>query len=108
MGVREETLELLWEGHTPAQIAQLKGVSMKTNLAYLDQMVGEGRLRRSDILLSVPAAQRKKPETASDRDVVQKYGQAAQLLGDIYEDVVGREGVPSTARVPLRAPEGGF
>lgn len=54
MGVRDETLALLRSGVEPAEIASRMGVSLKTTLAYLDQMVGEGRLRRSDILLSIP------------------------------------------------------
>lgn len=87
MGVREDTLALLQQGHTPGEIAEQMGVGIKTTLGYLDQMIGESRIRRSDILLSIPAKLREHPRNEDDRIVVTKYGNAAQLLGDIYEDV---------------------
>lgn len=87
MGVRDETRKLLLEGCSPGEIAKRMGVSLKTTLGYLDQMVGEGRLRRSDILLSIPASRRHKPSNIDDRLVVERYGSPAKLLGDIYEDV---------------------
>lgn len=87
MGVREETLELLLQGNSPGKIARKKGVNIKTTLGYLNQMVGEGRVRRSDILLSIPAHQRQNPSAPYDKQVVLAYGDASLLLGDIYEDV---------------------
>lgn len=87
MGVREDTLDLLQQGNTPGQIAKRMGVSIKTTLAYLDQMVGEGRVRRSDILLTIPAHHRRRPVNTDDNMVVEKYGQVFHLLGEIYEDV---------------------
>jgi uncharacterized phosphosugar-binding protein len=53
MGVREDTLSLLWQGLSPKEIAHAKGVSINTTLGYLDQLVGRGDLRRSDIFFSV-------------------------------------------------------
>jgi hypothetical protein len=87
MGVREESLELLRSGHTPGDIARMKGVSLKTTLAYLDQMVGEGRLRRSDIFFSIPKARRANPRHAADGDVVRQYGDARLAFGDMYDDI---------------------
>ena len=87
MGVRDETLGLLRRGHSPGEIAKRMGVSLQTTLGYLDQMVGEGRVRRSDILLSIPARRRRNPQTEADRAVVRRYGHASSAFGDIYEDV---------------------
>jgi hypothetical protein len=59
MGVREEALGMLKEGLSPAQVAKRRGVSLKSILGYLNQMVGAGLLRRLDILLSVPSEVRR-------------------------------------------------
>lgn len=87
MGKREETVELIWQGKTPGEIARTMGVNIKTTLAYLDQMVGQGCIRRSDILLTIPAERRRKPIDPNDQMVVLKYGEVSKLLGDVYEDV---------------------
>jgi hypothetical protein len=86
MGVRDETLALLQEGFDPIVIASKRGVSLNTTLAYLDQMVGEGRLRRSDILLSLPVERRLDPHGA-DIFLVGRYGDDESLLGDLYLDL---------------------
>jgi hypothetical protein len=54
VGVREETCQALREGCTPGQISRQRDVSLHTTLQYLNQVVGEGRLQRSDILFSIP------------------------------------------------------
>jgi len=97
MGVREETLEALRRGLTPGQISKQKGVSLSTTLAYLNQMVGEGKLRRSDIFFSIPHEVRQviaesgsvcPPEVSeADFKVVQAYGDGAHALGDMYDDL---------------------
>lgn len=87
MGVRDDTLRVLREGHSPGEIAKKMDVTLDTTLGYLDQWVGKGRLRRSDILLSVPASRRKNPSDPYDKIVVQLYGKADHWLGDVYEDV---------------------
>lgn len=87
MGKREETLALLKQGYSSSEIARKMGVNYKTTLSYLAQMVGEGRLRRSDILFSVPSTRRHDPTDPADKAVVTCYGDAAHALGDIYEDL---------------------
>ena len=87
MGKREETLSLLKNGDSPGKIAEKMGVTWKTSLNYLFQMVGEGRCRRSDIYLSLPIHQRRDPRQPVDKEVVRTCGGPKQLLGDIYEDV---------------------
>jgi len=113
VGVRDEVLRMLKEDHlSPGEIAVRRNVTVSTILGYLDQMVGAGRLRRSDILFTVPsekrslicrafrvgqsahqcwAALRKLPGGADvcedDVTVVLRYGSAGHSLGDIYEDV---------------------
>ncbi len=87
MGKREETLALLKQGFPPSEIARKMGVNYKTTLSYLAQLVGEGHLRRSDILFSVPSGRRHNPTDPADKAVVACYGNAAYALGDMYEDL---------------------
>ena len=110
MGVREDTLSMLREGLSPKEITRARGVNINTTLQYLDQLVGQGQLRRSDILFTVPKDIRqviitfaflsKDPQTVARRiqqggfnvdleDVhtVLKYGDASHALGDMYEDI---------------------
>jgi hypothetical protein len=98
VGVREDTLQALRDGFTPGQFSRQRGVSLTTTLKYLNEMVGEGRLRRSDILFSIPSSVRKAIEDApddsvpegvdpADYDVVKLYGNAGHALGDMYDDL---------------------
>ena len=112
MGVRDEVLVAIHQHTTPGDIARQRGVTVDTILDYLDQLVGSGRLRRSDILFSVPADLRHaiERELASHQDtanaiivrrvlksgfvaeaehvmVVRKYGNAKHSLGEVYEDI---------------------
>ena len=110
MGVREETVEMLKQGMSPSQIATSRGVTLTTILAYLNEMVGRGIIRRSDIFFAIPAdhrnailselstgktsatwkiAERLKRKgidvTKDDVTIIQEYGDSGQALGDIYE-----------------------
>lgn len=112
MGVREETLKMLREGLSPKEVSRARGVNINTTLQYLDQLVGQGQLRRSDILFTVPKEIRqvvtefslyiksKDPQAVArsiqldglnikieDVRTVLKYGDASHALGDMYEDV---------------------
>jgi hypothetical protein len=112
MGVREEVVAALKSGRSPGEIAGERGVTLSTVLGYLDQMVGRGRIRRSDILFSVPVDKRtaiaeKLKDGHShnaaavvarlarsghsvdedDVEVMLRYGDARHALGDIYEDI---------------------
>ena len=110
MGVREETLAMLREGLSPKDITRRRGVNINTTLGYLDQLVGRGDLRRSDILFSIQkdirqaviaiAGSSKDPQVVSRRlkrgefdidpedvQTVLKYGDARHALGDMYEDI---------------------
>jgi len=115
MAVREEALDLLHDGLSPKEIAEHQRVTLATILGYLDQLVGRGDLRRSDILFSVKKdirqavfkvagnrrsttswaikrVQTKLEEQGFDVDrediqVVLKYGDARHALGDMYEDI---------------------
>ena len=106
----EETLDMLRSGLSPKEITQKRGVSINTTLTYLDQLVGQGDLRRSDILFSVHkdirqaviaiAGPRKDPQVViaslqrtgididlEDVQTVLKYSDARYALGDMYEDI---------------------
>jgi hypothetical protein len=112
MGAREDSVKLLRSGLTPGQISRHRRVSLKTTLGYLDEMVGRGMIRRSDIFFSVtPEVRRQvatvlKPRLATtkqavrarlerrgfsidedDLEVVLRYGNARHALGDMYEDL---------------------
>lgn len=110
MGVREDTLSMLREGLSPKEITRARGVNIKTTLQYLDQLVGQGQLRRSDILFTIPKEirqvvtalglpgedhravndrLRRTEFTVDPEDVqtVQKYRDARHALGDMYEDI---------------------
>jgi hypothetical protein len=110
MGVREETLKMLREGLSPKEISRARGVNINTTLGYLDQLVGRGDLRRSDIFFSVPKdirnaipvslgvgrtiqevsnLFRKLNINADSEDVIVviKYGDSRYALGDMYEDI---------------------
>ena len=54
MGKREEAARLLRSGMSPGAIRQIQGVTLSTILSYLDELVGRGDVRRSDIFFSVP------------------------------------------------------
>ena len=115
MGVRDEVLRMLKDDClSPGEIAAQRGVTLATILGYLNQMVGEGRLRRSDILFSVSSEKRSliaraladgkshqpwavvrrlgrlasgSSVTEADMTVVSRYGSAGHSLGDMYEDI---------------------
>jgi len=112
MGVREDTLKMLREGLSPKEITRARGVNINTTLGYLDQLVGRGDLRRSDIFFSVPkdirnaipaslikghimtiqevSSNLKKRHINADPEdivVVIKYGDSRHALGDMYEDI---------------------
>lgn len=117
-GVRDDTLQALYDGQTPGQISRQRGVSLATTLQYLNQMVGEGRLRRSDILFSSPREVRQAIADVKDRTtdtvdpadyrVVQLYGNAAHALGDMYDDLCEVEKVlHNFVRVYLQVNLGG-
>ena len=112
MGVREETVALLQTGLTPAEIARHRGVTIQTIFGYLNEMVGRGQIRRSDILFSIPSETRTAIAAALKEDrsknpsavvgrlarrgvtveedavvTVAQYGDARYALGDMYEDL---------------------
>jgi hypothetical protein len=116
MGKRDDALALLQQGFTPPQIAARQGVTLSTILGYLDQLVGRGSLRRSDIYFTMPAQVREAltwfrkvwkeeaPDAESwevvqaarqlgfelpqqDLEVVWHYGDPHNFLGDMYEDL---------------------
>lgn len=42
MGVREETLEMVTDGLSPAEISRRRGVTLNTTLGYVDQLIAQG------------------------------------------------------------------
>jgi hypothetical protein len=83
-------------GASPGIISRFRKVSLATTLSYVDQMIGQGRLRRSDVVFSIPKEVREKcagaevrPRDVSrdDYETLKRYGDAAHATGDMYEDL---------------------
>ena len=112
----DEVEDLIKKGHNLTQISDMRNVSEDITFRTLTELVGSGRLRRSDIYYSVPAETRHNIEEAiqkfGDRDaryiflylrrkrinvkaievrIVMKYKNARMALGDIYQDVYSIE-----------------
>jgi helix-turn-helix protein len=112
MGVRDEVVKMLKQGLSPVEIARQRNVTLSTIIGYLDQMIGRGLIRRSDVLFSIPLEIRRPiqerlsdsmSQSSSaiigrlqrrgfiiDEDylwLVQHYGSARYALGEIYEDI---------------------
>ncbi len=110
MGAREETLVLIRDGLSPAEIARRRAVTIQTILGYLNEMVGRGKIKRSEILFSIPSETRativealqqgsshnpravvqrlsRRGVTVEEGDVVtvMQYGDARYARGDMYE-----------------------
>jgi Helix-turn-helix domain len=114
MRAREEVLELFREGLDPMQVSQARGTTVQTTIGYLEQLVGRGLVRRSDVLFSVPRTRREPVMRLLDGDerhagrlrplmealerdghrvsweelrVVVAFYDAASSYGDMYEDL---------------------
>lgn len=111
MGKRHDTLQLFLEGLSPTEIAGEMGVLLNTTLPYLNEWVGKGRIRRSDIYFSISPdvreivqreregfegldwqfrellSQKYGPSVAEDSRVVDGYGDARTAYGDMYQDL---------------------
>jgi len=53
MGRRHEAAEWLKKGYSPSKIAKKMGVTVSTVINYLYNQVGEGNIRRSDIVFTI-------------------------------------------------------
>jgi hypothetical protein len=53
MARKHEAVEWVKKGYPPSKIAEQMGVTVSTVMSYLYNQVGEGRIRRSDILFSI-------------------------------------------------------
>lgn len=63
MGRKHEAVEWLRKGYSPSKIARQMGVTISTVMGYLYNQVGEGNIRRSDILFSINEEMRHTIET---------------------------------------------
>lgn len=62
MARKHEAVDLLKAGLSPSQIAEKMGINPSSVLAYLYNQVGEGKIRRSDIVFSIPKDLRQEVE----------------------------------------------
>lgn len=58
MGKREDAWACVRAGRPPREIARANGVTLSTILQYLDAGIGQGALRRSEILFTIPSETR--------------------------------------------------
>ncbi len=75
MGRPEQVVELLRAGSSPERIAKTLGISVLSVSSYLDNAVGKGLIRRSEIYFSLPPDRR------------ELYPVARAALGDMYDDL---------------------
>ncbi len=112
----DEVAKLIKQGYDPARIAQARQVSEEITLRTLRRLVGEGRLRRSDIFYSIPKEKRQlieetirkryKGKKVTSKGVVRSlrrrgldvdwievaifidyHDDAATAFGDLYQDI---------------------
>jgi hypothetical protein len=67
MGRPSEAAKLCLIGDSPSQIAYRMGISVSTVLGYLYRQAGEGKIQRSDIILSIDRETRRLAEQALKR-----------------------------------------
>lgn len=108
LGARKTTIMLVQAGVTPRQIAAVRGVSLQTTFGYIDQAIGAGALRRSDVLFTLPPGLRASSGGTDagaegrgagsapsphpgDLAVIRRYGSGAHALGDMYEHLCAIE-----------------
>lgn len=132
MGAREECADLVRKGITPAEIARRRGVSKQTIYGYIDQVIGRGDLRRSDVAFTVARATRRlveetvdttkwtlperiskylerkgTPASVDDVETLLRYGSKSGVLGEMYEDIRAIEvGLHQLVRVALEGEYG--
>jgi predicted transcriptional regulator len=114
MGRAEQAAELLKEGNSPSKIAQEMKISLASVKQYLYLKVGEGKIRRSDIVFSIDEEVRNKIESIisqhqqnlippykifrlltkegerinqDDVNIYCELRDARVSLGDMYEDI---------------------
>jgi hypothetical protein len=91
MARAEDVADLTLNGLQPALIADELGISLDATLGYLERAVGRALIRRSDICFTLPLSVRESPTTVEERQVMERFGNAAHALGDMYQDLRGIE-----------------
>jgi predicted transcriptional regulator len=86
MARKHEAVEWLKKGYSPSNIARQMGVTLSTVMGYLYNQVGEGNIRRSDIVFSID----KNTRGAIERIISEKK---AEYWSDIYREAE-RVGTP--------------
>jgi hypothetical protein len=87
MNKRDEALSHLLAGKTPSEIATAMKVTIGTVMPYLYQKVGEGKLCRSEILFSIPAAARRTIEKAIAKHGTRNVGMITRALNKAGQKV---------------------
>lgn len=113
MARKHEAERLLRTGLSPSQIASEMDISVKSVLQYLQTRVGEGALKVSDLLFSIPSDMRAKFAAAmverngaqsiswhklkrgtycrEELDLYCQLSNQVTLAGDLYEDIAAIE-----------------
>jgi predicted transcriptional regulator len=78
MARKHVAASLLLEGYSPSQIAEKMGITLNSVMGYLYSQVGEGRIRRSDILFSLDEEVRQIAEAEIARKGTTVYARLIQ------------------------------
>jgi predicted transcriptional regulator len=69
MARKHEAVQLLEKGFSPSMIARQMGITVSSVMGYLFNQVGEGRIRRSDIVFSIDNRLREAVESDISRSI---------------------------------------
>jgi hypothetical protein len=84
---RYQAAELLRNGMSPSQIAREMHIPLGAVMAYLYRMVGEGELRRSDILFTLPRGTRQQIEKMIQERGITNPSRIRRALGGMGADL---------------------
>ena len=87
---KHRAMDMLKEGLSPSQIAKKMGESFEKVMFYLFDQVAKGRIRRSDIVFSIPQEIRQKAEDELSKSPTVSAGKLSSKLrssGDPEKEV---------------------
>jgi hypothetical protein len=102
MARKQEAVSQLRHGRSPAEIATRMGVSVETVMGYLYNQVGEGKIRRSDILFAVGDDTRMAVQAIEQEHGEINRAQLRRIIRQQYPEVSADE---AWVYITLRTPE---
>ena len=87
MARKHEAVTYLNQGRSPAAIADAMGISFDSVMGYLYNQVGEGRIRRSDILFAIENKTREAARAIESEYGMLESGPFRRLVKSKYPEV---------------------